>query len=269
MRAYASRPRTVQRIYAMVCDLVVDGTANGILIYPGIGPEKAPPGPRIFLDRWPLPNVWLGCSVEDQKRADERIPHLLNTPAAVRWISAEPLLGAIDLTCLTYGDGEIDALSAYRWEDEIANWRDTDPEWVEQFLDWYGLGAMPEPGPMHPVLDWVVAGGESGARARAMHPDWARQIRDDCKAADVPFHFKQWGQWLPWCQFNEADIEDHTEQTRFPTMERVNGAWRDVGYPMWFDSADGNIDDRNCVASVGKKRAGRLLDGRPHDGMPV
>lgn len=105
---------------------------------------------------WPLPNVWIGVSVEDQKSADLRIPILLDTPAAVRWLSCEPLLGPVDIS------------------------RD---EWL-----FSGKGNC---------VDWVVVGGESGPGARPMHPDWARSLRDQCAAADVPFLFKQWGEWAP------------------------------------------------------------------------
>jgi protein gp37 len=102
---------------------------------------------------WPLPNVWAGVSVEDQSTADERIPLLLQTPAAVRWVSAEPLLGPVDLR--DFDDGL---------------WRRSDA-----------------------CLDWVVVGGESGPSARPIHPDWARSLRDQCAEAGVPFLFKQWG----------------------------------------------------------------------------
>jgi Bacteriophage protein gp37 len=103
-----------------------------------------------------LPNVWLGVSAEDQKRADLRIPALLDTPAAVRFVSAEPLLGPIDLSRFVEDDGEKFDL---------------------------------------PPLSWVIVGGESGPGARPMHPDWARSLRDQCVAAGVPFLFKQWGEW--------------------------------------------------------------------------
>jgi protein gp37 len=113
---------------------------------------------------WPLPNVWLGVSVEDQARADERIPHLLDTLAAVRFISAEPLLGPIDLRHIAPTEtGYINALCS-------------------------STG---------PNLDQVIAGGESGPNARPVHPDWARSLRDQCAAADVAFFFKQWGEWAP------------------------------------------------------------------------
>ncbi len=120
---------------------------------------------------WPLPNVWLGVSVEDQQRADERIPHLLKTPAAVRFLSCEPLLSAVDLY-------------SRRWLYE------TD-----------GLGAchccqMPvrcrhEPG-FHKV-DWVIVGGESGPGARPMQIEWARSLVKQCEAAAVPVFLKQLG----------------------------------------------------------------------------
>lgn len=125
---------------------------------------------------WPLPNVWLGVSIEDQLTADERIPLVLDTPAAVRWISAEPLLGAVDLTNIEHPHfsiradvlGGVDSRGRRRGDDI-------------------------QPGPS---LDWVVAGGESGPNASPMHPDWPRHLRDQCAAAGVPFLFKQWGEWI-------------------------------------------------------------------------
>jgi protein gp37 len=119
----------------------------------------------LFVLPWPLPNVWLGVSVEDQQWADIRIPALLETPAAVRFLSCEPLLGDLDLT-------------PYLWSDPVRH---------------------PTGGPVEVVqlarggLHWVIVGGESGRGARPMHPDWARSLRDQCIAAGVPFLFKQWG----------------------------------------------------------------------------
>ncbi len=107
---------------------------------------------------WPLPNVWLGVSVEDQPTADARIPLLLAAPAAVRWVSYEPALGPVDF-------------SAYLPGSPLAT--------------------------HHSPLSWIVCGGESGPKARPMHPDWARSARDQCQAAGVPFFFKQWGAWAP------------------------------------------------------------------------
>lgn len=109
-------------------------------------------------------NIWFGVSVEDQRTADERIPLLLKTPVAKRFISAEPLLGAIDLR--QYLPLLVDTLDGPK-----------------------NLIGYP------PMLDWVIVGGESGPGARPMHPDWARSIRDQCQAVGVPFFFKQWGEW--------------------------------------------------------------------------
>lgn len=114
--------------------------------------------------RWPLPNVHVGVSVENQEQADKRIPFLLKTPSAVRFLSCEPLLSAIDLTHRPI---------------ELKD----HPEFAERFI---------------PPLNWVIVGGESGKGARPMHPDWARSIRDQCQAAGVSFFFKQWGEWAPW-----------------------------------------------------------------------
>jgi len=156
----------------------------------------------------PLPNVWLGVTVEDQERADLRIPILLDTPAAVRWLSCEPLLGPVD-------------------------------------LDATGMGVTGTSGPESrpSAVDWVVAGGESGPGARPMHPDWARSLRDQCRDAGVPFLFKQWG-----------DLVTEEQAPEDITLPAVS--WRHLG------------DDQPPVWRVGKKRAGRLLDGIQHDGYP-
>ncbi|PSR27617.1 MAG: hypothetical protein C7B46_19330 [Sulfobacillus benefaciens] len=113
---------------------------------------------------WPLPNVWLGVSVEDQRRADERIPLLLQTPAAVRFVSCEPLLGPVVLTALPFPvpGGETVAINALHRSSVFA-----------------------------PRIDWVIAGAESGPKARPMDDDWVRSLRDQCQAAGVPFFFKQ------------------------------------------------------------------------------
>lgn len=118
--------------------------------------DGKPPGTLL-----PLPNVWLGTSCENQQYADERIPWLLKTPAAIRFVSAEPLLGSIDLT---------PEKSPYLYYNAIS---DGSPVWR---------------GP-----NWIIVGGESGPGARPMHPDWVRNIRDHCQKAGVPFFFKQHG----------------------------------------------------------------------------
>lgn len=150
-------------------------------------------------------HVWLGTTVEDQKHADENIPHLLKYDSAVRFISAEPLLGPIDLTM-------IGGISKIGWEPH-ATFRNA---LIGQFR-----------------LDWVIAGGESGPHARPSHPDWFRSLRDQCAAAGVPFLYKQWGEWAP----NLSQI----------------GQW----------------DEATNTFRVGKKAAGRYLDGILHNGFPA
>lgn len=148
-------------------------------------------------------NVWLGVSIEDQATADERIPLLLQTPAAVWWISAEPLIG---------------------------------PLMIDTFL---GLLPEDDDGAPYPGrIDWLVVGGESGPQARPMHPDWARSLRDQCLECGVPFFFKQWGEWAP-----DAPISKYADSTI-------------------------KLDDGTYLRFVGKKRAGRELDGRTWEEYP-
>jgi protein gp37 len=174
------------------------------------------PGFPARLPQWPLPNLWLGVSTERQKEADERIPHLLATPAAVRFISAEPLLGPLDISRYITG--------------------------------WDGRGGLLE------YLDWVIVGGESGSGARPMHPGWARDLRDQCEAADVAYFFKQFGNWAPH---------------QFASNNSLKGEIR-----IWPDGhvGTGNANEHGgsgCeMDMVGKKIAGRLLDGIEHNGMP-
>lgn len=127
--------------------------------------------------QWPLPNVWLGVSVESQKWADWRIPSLLDTPAAVRWLSCEPLLGPVDLHAYTADLIDVDDPHFDAPDGAVVN----------------GMERHGDQWQRRDRIDWVVAGGESGPGARPMHPDWARSLRDQCVAAGVPFHFKQAG----------------------------------------------------------------------------
>ena len=110
---------------------------------------------------------------------------------------------------------------------------------------------------------WVIVGGESGPKARPMHPDWARSIRDQCIAAGVPFLFKQWGEWAP--QIGAVDgwtIDDDPEISRFDHLEwdEDRKAWGEPFRPMWCDFQDGNYDEEQVVSRIGKRRSGRLLD---------
>jgi protein gp37 len=150
---------------------------------------------HIALAHWPLPNVWLGVSVEDQQRADERREDLRNTPAAVRFVSYEPALGPVD---------------------------------------WTGWA----------FVDWIISGGESGPRARIAHPRWYRGTSDFCASNDVAYLHKQNGMWI------------HESQTGWldPSIDIDNVRWEVV--------------DGESFYRVGKKAAGRLLDGVQHDGFP-
>jgi protein gp37 len=180
-----------------------------------------------------LPNVWLGVSAEDQQRADERIPDLLATPAAIRWVSAEPLLGPIDFT-------RLDMLRYFRVPDA------ENPNWPRNTFD--ALRGRSDIHPIHgaepnwAMLDWVVVGGESGDRP--MHPAWARQIRDQCADAGTAFFFKQWGSHRPLTPAEHGQA---------------------CGAVLIGDDPH----DRDAyMLAVTKKAAGRLLDGVEHNAMP-
>lgn len=134
---------------------------------------------------WPLPNVWLGVSVEDQQHAELRIPPLLDTPAAVRFLSCEPLLGPVDL--LGPWDPVKGGVNPTYWLDPKPYFGDP--------VEVPGTPLTLAPLEQRPAIDWVIAGGESGPKARPMHPAWARRLRDQCAIARVPFFFKQWGRW--------------------------------------------------------------------------
>ncbi len=120
---------------------------------------------------WPLPNVWLGVSAEDQARANERIPDLRATPAAVRFVSAEPLLGRIEFTELYNGGKYMNALTGENWLP--------------------GAGSIGSQTFEGAKLDWIIAGGESGPGARPMNPDWPEDIMRQCRDAGTAFFFKQ------------------------------------------------------------------------------
>lgn len=139
--------------------------------------------------QWPLPNVWLGVSVEDQKTADERIPLLLQTPAAVRWISAEPLLDRIDLSV-----GNVIGGAECRCGDFVVGEHGPYGEDPCRVCRCKGV-VEPWTRESNRRLDWVVVGGESGAGARPMYVNSARSIIQQCQAAAVPVFMKQLGVW--------------------------------------------------------------------------
>jgi hypothetical protein len=193
----------------------------------------------IFENEGPLKNVWIGVSVEDQKNADERIPLLLQIPAAVRFLSCEPLLGPIDLAVAT------------TWPPDKC-----------PYCNFIGRGYLVEGGRMcpecssymdrMPMIDWVIVGGESGHKARPMHPDWARSIRDECKVAGVPFFFKQWGSWVT---FEQMPKELQLALRRGETTHKIEN----------LESNNGLI---YTMHNVGKHAAGNVLDGETHLNYP-
>lgn len=210
---------------------------------------------------WPLPNVWLGISAEDQRRADERMPLLLDTPAAVRFLSAEPLLSGLDLTTICL-------VPKQPWSPRAAiQVNALTGRYVESGQPYRGgwdIDAPPPTGPGH-RLDWVIVGGESGPGARPMHPDWVRSLRDQCQAAEVPFFFKQWGEWAAHVGAVDGwDIDDDPEISRYEHRDWLDGHWGEPYHPMWCDDV---ADD--TVARIGKRRSGRLIDGRTWDEMPL
>ncbi|MEO1093062.1 MAG: phage Gp37/Gp68 family protein [Pseudomonadota bacterium] len=142
-----------------------------------------------WVDQWPR-NVWLGTTVENKHWAERRLPEIARVPARVRFISAEPLLGPVNLR------------------------------------------------PWSATIHWVIAGGESGPKARPSSPSWFRGLQDQCVAANIPFHFKQWGDWKP-------------------VLGRYSGTSRSAR------TADGTT-----MVRVGRKIAGRQLDGVTWDGLP-
>jgi protein gp37 len=172
------------------------------------------------------PNVWLGVSVEDQQRADERIPELVGTPAAVRFLSVEPMLGPITI------------------DEQLIRMIDGTSQHGQRFID------------------WVITGFESGPGARPGHPQWARDLRDQCSAAGVPYFFKQWGEWAPAEQVNDS--------TLLPG-ERYAAVHASGDEPVIYGSkafAHPN-PERALMVRVGKFNAGRQLDGRTHDAYPA
>ncbi|HEY9439666.1 MAG TPA: phage Gp37/Gp68 family protein [Streptomyces sp.] len=207
---------------------------------------------------WPLPNVHLGVSVENQKWADIRIPTLLDTPAAVRWISAEPLLGLVKLdpawlappiacprTAATLG-GNSESTAAFAQLARAVARRLTSES------------TEPVPG----FLDWCVAGGESGPGARPMHPDWARSLRDQCVQSGIPFYFKQNGEWI-----RRRDAETWEDPWTSPRVRWVapDGSVHEHGAYAGEGRSQGWVQ----VQRVGKKAAGRELDGRTWDQFPA
>lgn len=175
----------------------------------------------MFLDGAP-PNIWLGATIVNQEEAERDIPKLLRAAVDTKFLSMEPLLGPVDF-----------------YQSSAA--------WSERgYTPWLNR-------PILGGIDWVIVGGESGAGARPMHPDWVRDLRDQCAAAGVPFLFKQHGEWLVAQQ----------QRSVLGKVLVVEGAAPFNDRPKWHQ-----FDDGVHMARVGKRAAGRLLDGLEHNGFP-
>lgn len=159
-------------------------------------------------------NVWLGITVSNQQEADRDIPKLIKNYAGKRFLSIEPMLGEIEL--------------------KIDSCRDP----------FYRVNPCP--------IDWVICGGESGSKARPLNPQWVRNLRDQCAAADVPFFFKQWGEWLPRSSVYHKFLDGTSLEEIDPDCKKWDCVRHDDVY----------------MQRVGKKKAGRLLDGREWNEVP-
>jgi len=213
------RPENVRRMWPEE----VDGRGSRV---ESQNPRASRLAPRGF-----RPNVWLLTSIATQDDANKNIPELLKCRdlVPVLGVSAEPLRGPVRLDHM-----DLDATSEW-CQINALNGMHTD---------------MGRPCTDVPKLDWVIVGGESGHEARPCHPDWVRAIRDQCQAAGVPFHFKQWGELLPRCQAGDGQAG---------AMPKCN--------PVFFPSPH-NPAKENTYYRVGKAKAGRLLDGREWSEFP-
>lgn len=202
----------------------------------GVNAERSP---------WPLPNLWLGVTAENQAAADERIPQLLQTPAAVRFVSVEPLLSEVNLSrylkrpiCKHWGEnGDPNIYGRYFWKKQAL-----------VGAGWVGI-------------DWVICGGETGPGARPMHPAWVRDLRDQCRAGGTPFFFKSFGEYVRVgeCMNEEDDEEFYSKSSAAGTnVQRLN-LQGGMGY---------HGEKSIYMQRIGKKRAGRELDGRTWEEFP-
>jgi protein gp37 len=199
----------------------------------------------------PLPNVWLGATIVNQTEADRDISKLLATAARVKFLSMEPLLGPVDIR-----------------EYLMPGWPHCSTGFIQggrYEAGYCGTCAGHESDPihdpaMHDFVDWVIVGGESGPHARPMHPAWAMELRDQCASADVPYLFKQWGEWAPTSDLGDDALQNATRQRLCVTPSgHSHNDWNTCA------TASGDV----CMLRVGKKAAGRVLDGREHHAFPL
>ncbi len=194
-----------------------------------------------WLDGEPPANAWLGATICNQAEADRDIPKLLATPARVRFLSMEPLLGPVDIK---WALPDIRTACCHRCGFRTNQVGGVCPNDGETLRGDVGL-------------DWVIVGGESGPKARPMHPDWPCDLRDQCDAAVVPFLFKQWGEWCP----------RGPDSLGYPSVEGVPRLrMTDAGHNGQDLASPGGNDV--WMNRAGKKVAGRLLNGVEHNGFP-
>lgn len=178
-------------------------------------------------------HVWLGVSAENQTWWDRRVSVLRDINARRRFVSVEPMIGPIN---------------AY------------DQFFVTEDCEYIGSARQ--------MIDWVIVGGESGPGARPMHPDWVRSIRDQCQAAGVPFHFKQWGAWAYRDPEQVAAMFPEGKEFAVPLNwrsrpERYRCMTADGKFTTGYDGGTAEF-----LVRVGKKAAGRMLDGREWSEFP-
>lgn len=203
------------------------------------------------------PNVALGTTVEDQQRADQRIPALLAVPAVRRFLSCEPLLGPVDLTHVKMIDGPMEGGGWETGWESALNGKRFDV-WAGEEVDGFAK------------IDWVIAGGESGAAPRPSHPDWFRSLRDQCAAAGVPFLFKQWGEYGAYrthaiCEGAPGEL---VRSTVISSTDRSE-VGKHYFYAVPMAGQRSGVHEVDVLKRVGKARAGRLLDGVLHNGFPT
>lgn len=232
--------------------------------------------PKRWIDaRDGLPrNVWLGATIADQKEATRDIPKLLSISAAVHFLSCEPLLGPIDLRYLSYDSGDrlpeqmrvnsgrcsLDALRGVTtWPG--SHYQSPTIKRNVRFID----GEVFQSAGESRHIDWVICGGESGSGARPIHPVWVQSLRDQCIGAGTAFHFKQWGEWAPHSPQAGGDLGGDVRRGRVRIVHPSGRSDVEI-----FEATGGHNSERGSryMAHIGKKQAGRLLDGRTWDEVP-
>jgi protein gp37 len=213
------------------------------------------------------PNVWLGVTVVNQPEADRDISKLLKLPAHVLFLSIEPMLGAIELTKLPWRFNGFTGESVKTINALTGDVQSLDPV--------FGAAAN------GPKIHQVIVGGESGPGARPMHPAWVRLLRDQCASARVPFLFKQWGEWHTIYSLTSTDEAVFHQFHSFQDWVNKARSWVRGGICLdrhgtqlrnggdFMRARDAGDFPVTIMHRVGKKRAGRLLDGVEHNGYPV